>query len=261
MITVLTEALLRVPRAERLARGLISGRDVVIPRGVGRGLRFNAGASNIEYALGRNEISVQEALASLLKPGDIFYDVGANVGFFTVIAAHLLGPEGRVVAFEPVPENARIIARNVELNGFRNVELHEAAAAERSGEAELMLTAYSGGAALEGAPPPPDLTGTLKVETIAIDDLVARGCPPPQVVKVDVEGAEIPVFDGMTVTVESHRPAIVYEVDAANPEAHAAHAARCHDWLRTRGYQIRKLDDCYANVDWIVANYVATHPH
>lgn len=78
--------------------------DTTISHGIGAGLLFNSSGAFPSRALGTVETEVQDALAELLRPGDVFYDVGANVGYFTIIAARLVGPEGRVVAVEPQPE-------------------------------------------------------------------------------------------------------------------------------------------------------------
>src|SRR4030042_4964901 len=70
------------------------------------------------YWLGSYELKVQLALQRLLQPGDVFYDVGANAGFFTVLAGRLVGSRGRVFAFEPIPENAETAREQVALNGL-----------------------------------------------------------------------------------------------------------------------------------------------
>src|SRR5438132_1248238 len=94
--------------------------DGTIPHGVGRGLRFNPGSANAGYLLGTSEPAMQKALLRILRPGMYVYDVGANVGFITVLAAKLVGSAGRVVAFEPVATNAEQIEHNVRLNAFAN---------------------------------------------------------------------------------------------------------------------------------------------
>jgi len=257
MVTSLALLLQRIPKMGSFSHNLLANRDVVIPRGAGKGLRFNAGSSNVDYALGRNEASVQEALRRVLKPADVFYDIGANVGFFTVIGARLSGPRGRVLAFEPVPENVQIIRRNLTLNQLSTVDVHEVAVARTSGTAELLLADYAGGAALASAPPPPDVRGSMLVRTVAVDDLVEDGSPPPDVVKIDVEGAEIEVFEGLARTLERYNPVILYEVDAGDAPSFAAHAAACAGWLRARGYESERLPDCYAQSDWFVGNFLA----
>ena len=79
--------------------------------------------SNPEYAIGNNELPVQEAIEGWLQPGDIFYDIGTNVGFFMVIAARKVGKNGHVYAFEPLPANVEVIRHNIMMNGFKNITL------------------------------------------------------------------------------------------------------------------------------------------
>lgn len=84
----------------------VRNQDGEIQQGVGRGLRFNTGKSIAGYLLGTAEPDMQAALKNLVRPGMSVYDLGANVGFLSMIAAHLVGPEGRVIVFEPLPANA-----------------------------------------------------------------------------------------------------------------------------------------------------------
>src|SRR5712691_602322 len=102
-------------------RDTLRNQEETIQRGAGKGLRFNAGPSNIGFILGNADPDVQNALQTLVHPGDVIYDVGANVGFFTVIAARLTGPSGRVVAFEPIDENRHVLEANARSNGFSQV--------------------------------------------------------------------------------------------------------------------------------------------
>ena len=93
-------------------------RPIPILSGPGRGLRINLHGSAVVFATGMAERPMQEALARELRPGATFFDIGANVGFVTVLAARLVGPGGRVIAFEPVPQNAAAIRENLALNGI-----------------------------------------------------------------------------------------------------------------------------------------------
>lgn len=172
-------------------------RPAVIAVGPGRGLRFDPGAGDPAYAAGAVELPVQEALAALLRPGDLVLDVGANVGFLSVIAARLVGPAGRVVAFEPVPANARQVRRNAHLNGFANIDIVASAVGDHTGRARLVLARFAGGAALREAGAPPDACGEVEVPITTLDDwLAAQGQPAPALVKIDVEGAEPAVLGG-----------------------------------------------------------------
>jgi FkbM family methyltransferase len=228
-------------------------------RGVGAGLKFNAGFSNPAYALGTNELPVQEALARYLQPGQVFYDIGANVGFITVIGAKLVGQDGHVYAFEPVPENAAFVRKNVALNNFSNVTVFEQAVSQSSGRGELLLAHHSGGATLSADDVPPDLKGSITVDLVTIDDLIIQqSFPPPDLVKVDVEGAEMKVFQGMVQTIGKFRPIIVYEIDDGNEQAFQRKQRECDTFLQNFGYKLTLLDHSYPGIGWNVSHTVAT---
>ncbi|MCA9873787.1 MAG: FkbM family methyltransferase [Ardenticatenaceae bacterium] len=231
---------------------------MTIQEGLGAGLKFNAAASNPEYGLGSNEQPVQEAFARYLHAGDVFYDVGANVGFFTVIGAKLVGSGGQVHAFEPVPENAAAVRHNCELNGMKQVTVWETAVSDRSGMGQLQLAQYSGGASLSVAAPPPDYKETVSVDLITLDEfLEEKKAAPPSLVKIDVEGAEINVLKGMVNLIEKHKPIIIFEIDDGEVAAFQKKKTICTDFLQNMGYTIELLPDSYPHAGWIVENYVA----
>src|SRR5687767_13965292 len=92
--------------ARSLRRNL--GLPVRIESGLAKGMLFlSSSADDAAFVSGAYESAIQDAIASLLRPGSVFYDVGSNFGFFSLIAARLVGPAGAVVAFEPVPNNVR----------------------------------------------------------------------------------------------------------------------------------------------------------
>ncbi len=131
------------------ARRVTPNRDMTMLAGIGVGLHFNAAQSNPTYSVGINEWPVQKWLAANLHSGDVVYDVGANVGFFTVLAARLVGTEGHVVAFEPVPDNAAAVRHNVALNKMTQVTVLQQAVSDDVGEGKLLLAYYSGGSSLD----------------------------------------------------------------------------------------------------------------
>lgn len=193
--------------------------------GLGDGLRLSMAHIPISHAhagaipRGLLEVPVQEAMRRLLGPGDVFLDVGANVGFFALAGARLVGPEGVVYAFEPVPENVAAIRESAALNGFANVEVIESAAGRAAGRDRLLLVEDLSWSHFERLGQHPRALDTVEVDVVAIDDLVASGrIRSPDVVKIDVEGAEIDVLEGMRQTIEEHRPAIVCELHETAPE-------------------------------------------
>lgn len=247
------------PALRNIVRSWAQGRNLRIPTGAGAGLWFNAGHSNPAYTLGTNERPVQAALAEHLHAGDTFFDIGGNVGFFTVIGARLVGPAGHVYVFEPVPENAATIRRNLALNHFEHVTLFEKAVAQASGEAALHVSSYSGGAALASVGEPPELKETITVSLVSIDDLVAQQVVrPPTVVKIDVEGAELDVLRGMAHTLQTFKPVIIYEIDDGAEEPFRAKCDACARLLQAADYELTRLENSYTETDWIVGHFVAT---
>ncbi|MGI9098546.1 MAG: FkbM family methyltransferase [Solirubrobacteraceae bacterium] len=168
---------------------------------------------------GTLEPPVQEALRRLLAPGDVFYDVGANIGFFTILGARLVGPQGRVVAFEPVPACARAVGRNIALNGFAHAEIREEAVGAAGGRARLLVVGEASWSHLASTGRHADVRDEIDVTVVSIDELVQAGAlPPPDVLKIDTEGAELQAIAGMRTTIERHRPAIVCELHDTNAQ-------------------------------------------
>jgi len=198
-------------------------RDQTIVGGVGKGLRFNPGGTNAGYVLGTNDPEVQKALAGFLKPGAVFYDIGANVGFLTVLAARIVGPEGRVFCFEPLAENVRQLEHNVRLNGFGNVAVHPVAVGNRDGNVRFLVASASTLGKLADYEKPGDpIVGATEVPVRRLDGLRDEAkMPAPDLVKIDVEGAEADVLTGGAATINASRPLLMIELHGTN-EAVAA---------------------------------------
>lgn len=192
-----------------LARRYAARGTVRIAHGPGKGLLISTeGDANLGYALGTTEPLVQDFLAQHLQPGHVFYDVGACVGFFSLIAARLVGDAGRVVAFEPFTANADALDANARMNRFYNVQIVRAALSNFDGSAVLNL----GQSRLDGrlSNDAPGRSGeTVDVSVSQIDSL---DLAPPTVVKIDAEGAELDVLAGMRKTVAAYRPTIICEM-------------------------------------------------
>lgn len=227
--------------------------------GPGRGLWISLRNASADYVAGTNELPVQEAVATHLRPGGVFYDIGSNIGFFALLAGREVGPAGHAYAFEPVPANVERIRANATRNRLANVTALQVAASDGPGSATLLLSRHPGGAALAAAAPAPaDLTGEIEVQTVSIDQLVAADAiQPPTVVKVDVEGNEAPVLRGMAATIRTSRPVLVIELDDAAPErlrAKANHIAALLDELE---YDMRPLPPSYEGTAWHVMHALA----
>ncbi|NNF58126.1 MAG: FkbM family methyltransferase [Rhodothermaceae bacterium] len=196
----------------RRAAGRVATGEGVIRYGVGTGLRFQGDGAVAGYLLGTSEPELQEAFAERIRPGDTVYDLGANIGFYMILAARLVGPTGRVVAFEPFPATAAAARHNARLNAFDQVHVIEAAVADRPGEEWLMTGT---GPVTFRLGEDREQPGQL-VPVISVDAFVSTAEePPPDFVKIDVEGAEERVLLGMKDTLRQHRPTVLCEVHYA----------------------------------------------
>ncbi len=163
------------------------------------------------------EPSETRFILSGLAPGDIFLDIGANVGWFTILAADRVGPTGRVHAFEPRAETARLLDRSIGDNGFGDrVRLHVTALGAENGESRLLGSETStnlGGFRLarDAGETFPRMTSEI-VTLTALDSLAVEA--PVRLIKLDVEGAEPQVLEGARKLIARDRPLILSEIHA-----------------------------------------------
>jgi FkbM family methyltransferase len=197
---------------------LVKGQDAVILRGAGQGLRFNVAGSHSAFILGNHEPEVQELLQNVIRPGMTYYDAGANVGFFAVIAARLVGPSGRVVCFEPLPQNARQIEYNAGLNGFANIAVRcEALGGSNRTDVFNTSAEPTWGSLSTVGKPPEQASGQIAVDVKTLDSLCGPGgLPHPDVMQIDIEGAEAEALQGAWATLTASRPILIIELHRTN---------------------------------------------
>jgi len=171
-----------------LARRGLAGENRVL-LGPARGCAFADAA--LPYRLGIYEIHVQRALTHVLKSGSCFYDVGANVGFFSLLGAKLAGDAGVVIAFEPSGQNGLALRSLCAANGIGNVQLIPEAVSAVDGEACFAQGPSNAQCHLAAD----QEAGSVKVRTVTLDTF-AKTHPAPQVVLLDIEGAEYEALRG-----------------------------------------------------------------
>jgi FkbM family methyltransferase len=223
--------------ARRLARWLtqpLRAGAYPIARGPAAGMLMDLAGSRPSYLLGATEPELVALLQRHLRPGDVVLDLGANVGFFTLIGAALVGDAGRVVAVEPLPRNAYYLRRNVALNHLANVTVVQAAVSEGEGVLPLSLGESDQDGTLTGSGGP-----ALAVRTVSVDALVEELGVRPALVKIDVEGAEACVLEGMAATLRTARPIVVCEVHTHGPSLEHPVAVA----LAGAGYRLSWLED------------------
>ena len=162
----------------------------------------------VQRALGQYEPAKQRLIKRFLRPGMTLVDVGANKGDFTLIAARLAGDRGTVLSFEPEPTNFHWLERSIALNEYRNVRAYRVALGDTEGAAQLYLGAKSGWHTLvsnyhRGL-------GSQTIETRTLDSVLHEAAlPKADMIKIDVEGWELPVLRGAIQTLRSSDGAIV----------------------------------------------------
>jgi len=198
----------------RLAN-LLRNREGTIESGIGKGLLINVGNSAAAYVLGTLKPDLQSFLSSTVKEGKIFYDVGANVGFFSLLAARLVGPNGRVISFEPLPDNLVNLRENMKRNRFLNVKILPFALGAANEEQIFQVSERPTWGKLKSAghDAPDKYLSDIKVPVRRLDDLIIDGViPPPDFVKIDVEGAEVEVIEGAQETMTRYHPTLIIEL-------------------------------------------------
>jgi FkbM family methyltransferase len=204
--------------------------EVPILQGPMRGKRWVAGSSDMGCWLGTAELSKVRRVERLVQPGMTCYDIGANVGYYTLLTSVLVGASGKVFAFEPVPGNIAFLRRNLRINRCGNVQVFELALTDFDGVTRFAEHRFRSRGHLDAA-------GNLEVRCASLDSLSAEGAiSAPNILKIDVEGAELKVLRGARQILEAAKPVIFLATHG--PDVHAS----CCRFLGEVGYGLEHLD-------------------
>jgi FkbM family methyltransferase len=188
-----------------------------------------------DYWLGTYEPDLQLALRELVHPGDTIYDVGANIGYVSLLLAKAAGAGGRVFAFEALLENAERWRTNIRLNGMDSrLSLINAAVIQASGPVRFLVHASGGMGKVAGSAGRDDgYQSEIMVPGLSLDEFVfGQGNPHPQVIKMDIEGGEVLALQGMRRVLAEVRPLLLMELHG--PESSRA----AWETLNAAGYEI-----------------------
>jgi FkbM family methyltransferase len=210
----------------------------VVRSGPGKSIRLPLDPQHEKYYwAGKHDVPVQESLIETLRPGMVFWDIGAHIGFFTVLGSRAVGSTGRVHSFEPMPSNKARLDQTVRLNGAANVTTH--AVAVSGADETAVLHRHAATAMWTLVAERGELDG-VAVECRSIDTL-ALTLGDPDMIKIDVEGAELDLLRGGLATIARVRPTMI--VEFAVP--HDVGAARKF----LPGYDFQQLSD----LDWYLS--------
>ncbi|QWC20179.1 FkbM family methyltransferase [Halorubrum sp. 2020YC2] len=188
----------------------------------------------------RSEEKLIRRILSSVRQDDVFYDIGANVGIYTCLVASQLD-SGNVSAFEPIPETFEILKRNVDRNDV-NAKLFKIALSDRNGSTSMSVRGQTGHQFSES-------DGTLEIETRRADDLIEdQEIKPPDICKIDIEGAEYLALKGFKKTLaESDCRRIFCEIHTDKIQEIAGSADAVEDLLDDLGFKLEYLGDRRAN--------------
>jgi FkbM family methyltransferase len=215
-----------------------------------------------DYWLGTYELQLQSAIAELIKPGMVVYDIGANIGFIALLLAQTVGRKGQVVAFEALPENLDRLRDNLSLNDVdSNVQVEPLAVTGHQGPVQFHVGPSGGTGKVEGSTGRENLSysESITVQGVSLDEyILERGGPPPDVVKIDIEGGEVLALPGMSRILTQLRPLVFLELhgyDAAEVAWSVLGSANYRICSMTEGYpEIARLND----VNW--KEYIVAKP-
>ncbi|MEI7728493.1 MAG: FkbM family methyltransferase [Verrucomicrobiota bacterium] len=191
------------------------------------------------------EREVHDCIQKMLQPEAVFCDVGANVGCFTLLAAPLVGERGLVLGFEPQPDAFRRLQANLGLNHFDNVRLFPLALGAKEGEIGL----YDGGANwTHCASVYPskwhEHCSRIPVRMAALDALLEQAqIRRVDLIKIDVEGAELDVLTGATQCLRRCKPKLIIEINPTTMTAGGWRWGNLRDFLSPFGYRLCRLLD------------------
>jgi len=193
------------------------------------------------------------AMRRYLRPGGIFFDVGANIGYLSAVAASLVGPAGQIHAFEPVPAYFARLCRLAELNPAYNFFTNQSAAGELAGQCPIFITREPGQNTLVRAyKHEPEIVAKLEVPVERLDGYISsRQIDSISLIKIDAEGFELPILKGLAGYFDHspYRPPIICEIAPRAYPLLGRSVDELHDFMRQHSYKPYDLLDGRTPID------------
>jgi FkbM family methyltransferase len=203
--------------------------------------------SSLSESLFKGDFEYQEVqfLNSFLKPNDVFIDIGANIGYFSIIASKRVASNGKVYSFEPTDKTYERLRQSLILNNCNNVHTYQVALSDKCEQREFTTStdgfdAYNSlGSPSQGASFSKDIVQTQTFDFFQKE----HNIPTPTLIKIDVEGWEIPVIEGMKETLEkANAPFLIVEFTEDNAQLSGFTCADLYDLIISFGYSLYKYN-------------------
>ncbi|MDO9000950.1 MAG: FkbM family methyltransferase [Bacteroidota bacterium] len=193
-----------------------------------------------QYFMGDYEKEVVDIFYEYAEKSKVIYDIGANIGYYTLIASKAANDNSKVYAFEPFPENVIALKKNIEVNNNSNIMVLEFAISNKIGRASFSNSDNNVANTLCEDSPTFKNNKSIEVRTITIDDLILNNTiEVPDLIKMDVEGTELEALIGAEETLKKYHPVIFLSTHNCHvPGIHK----KCIDYLENLGYEIEYLN-------------------
>lgn len=230
-----------------ILQALFENRIYTINNGLSKGLKRRGGLGFFPQVTGLTK--EENFLMSLELKEKTVYDVGGYIGITTMFFARAVGARGKVVTFEPNPDNFYKIEENIRLNKFSNVKVINLALGKQRDKAQLIVdndddsgTGQIQGKTLSGKEHDMHLT-IMDVEIDYLDDvIISHHLPIPFLIKIDVEGFEMDVLLGMRETIINHKPQLFIEIHGSDTQGKIDNIKGIVDFLSNHGYSIYHVE-------------------
>lgn len=213
----------------RLPLKLIPNKTVLpILQGPSKGKRWIKGSSINGCWLGTYELDKQILFSKYVKPGMTVFDVGANVGLYSLLSSNLIGGNGKVFSFEPLPENIFYLKKHIGLNNLKNVRVIEKAVSDKVSTVRFNFGDNRSAGYISKH-------GEIEVETTSLDEFIKQGNPLPDLIKMDIEGAEFDALAGAKELLKRKKPVIFLATHSNELRAD------CLKLIAEHGYSIKPI--------------------
>jgi FkbM family methyltransferase len=212
--------------------------------GLAKGLKRKSGLGFIP----RLPTQEEKFLRDLDIKGQTIYDIGGDAGIFTMFFARSVGKSGKTITFEPNPWCYNRILEHLKLNNFDNVEVHQIALGKKTGKATLAVWKSETGTGslqedIKASILQEKCSKTIQVEIDSLDSqIITNNLPKPDFVKIDVEGLEMDVLDGMRGIIKDYKPKLFIEIHGVDMQRKIENVQRVVDFLITREYCIYHIE-------------------
>lgn len=226
-------------------RWLVKSKPLEVRHSAGFSMAVPKGAPGaLIYYLGCSEPETAAFITEFLKPGMVFFDIGAHAGEYSLLAASRVGERGQVHAFEPQPSTAALLRKNCAANRLQNVTINSCAVSNREGEVEFDVCSEPSLSSIAAPRSFRKNEARIRVPATTLDAYCRRVGARPDLVKIDVEGAEGLVFQGAAELLrrpDGKAPAILFECLGPTYKRFGFTPEKVIDFVRCFGYRVYRI--------------------